>query len=56
MWFYIKLFIYFLNQWYNFFQGNSVSIPFYLFEHYQLWLMDSKAQMVFFPNTPKLCV
>ncbi len=29
---------------------------FYIFEHYQLWMMDSKAQRVFFPKTPKLCV
>ncbi len=34
----------------------SVSITFFLFEHYQLWTMDSKAQMVFFAKTPKMCV
>jgi len=39
-----------------FFQGTSVSINFYVFEHYQLWMMDSKAQMVFFVKTPTLCV
>ncbi len=44
------------SVWYNFYQGTSVSITFYIFEHYQLWMMDSKAQMVFFPKTPKLCV
>ncbi len=33
-----------------------MSITFYIFEHYQLWMMDSKAQRVFFPKTPKLCV
>ncbi len=43
-------------MWYNFFQGTSVSITFYIFEHYQLWMMDRKAQRVFFPKTPKLCV
>ncbi len=43
-------------MWYNFYQGTSVSITFYIFEHYQLWVMDSKAQWVFFPKTPKLCV
>ncbi len=31
-------------MWYNFYQGTSVSITFYIFEHYQLWMMDSKAQ------------
>ncbi len=41
---------------YIFFQGTSVSITFYIFVHFQLWMMDSKAQSVFFPNTPKLCV
>ncbi len=29
---------------------------FYIFEHSQLWMMDSKAQRVFFPKTPILCV
>ncbi len=33
-----------------------MSINFYIFEHYQLWMMDGKAQRVFFPKTPKLCV
>ncbi len=33
-----------------------MSITFYIVEHYQLWMMDSKAQRVFFPKTPKLCV
>ncbi len=42
------------SVWYNFFQGTSVSITFYIFEHYQLWMMDTKAQRVFFPKTPKL--
>ncbi len=32
------------SVWYNFYQGTSVSITFYIFEHYQLWMMDSKAQ------------
>ncbi len=40
---------------YNVF-SRQVSITFYIFEHYQLWMMDSKAQRVFFPKTPKLCV
>ncbi len=44
------------SVWYNFFQGTSVSITFYIFEHYQLWMMDSKAQRVFFPKIHKLCV
>ncbi len=44
------------SVWYNFYQGTSVSITFYIFEHYQLWMMDSTAQRVFFPKTPKLCV
>ncbi len=33
-----------------------MSITFYIFEHHQLWMMDSKAQRVFFPKTPQLCV
>ncbi len=37
----------------HFFQGTSVSIIFYLFEHYELWMMDSKAQRVFFAKTSK---
>ncbi len=44
------------SVWYNFFQGTSVSITFYIFVHFQLWMMDSKAQRVFFPKIPKLCV
>ncbi len=44
------------SVWYNFYQGTSVSITFYIFEHYQLWMMDSKGQRVFFPKTPQLCV
>ncbi len=55
MYFYMK----FKNNsvWYNFYQGTSVSITFYIFEHYQLWMMDSKAQRVFFPKTTKIvCV
>ncbi len=40
----------------RFYQGTSVSITFYIFEHYQLWMMDSKGQRVFFPKTPQLCV
>ncbi len=54
MYFYMKLKK--NSVWYNFYQGTSVSITFYIFEHYQLWMMDSKAQRVFFPKTPKLCV
>ncbi len=54
MYFYMKLKK--KSVWYNFYQGTSVSITFYIFEHYQLWMMDSKAQRVFFPKTPKLCV
>ncbi len=44
------------SVWYNFYHGTSVSITFYIFEHYQLWMMDSKGQRVFFPKTPQLCV
>ncbi len=44
------------SVWYNFYQGTLVSITFYIFEHHQLWMMNSKAQRVFFPKTPKLCV
>ncbi len=50
MYFYMKLKK--NSVWYNFYQGILVSITFY----YQLWMMDSKAQRVFFPKTPKLCV
>ncbi len=32
----------------HFFQSTPVSITFYLFEHYQLWMIDSKSQRVFF--------
>ncbi len=39
----------------HFFQGTSVSIHFYLFEHYQLWMMYSKAQSVFFEDTKNAC-
>ncbi len=55
----IHVFLYEIKKnsvWYNFYQGTSVSITFYIFEHYQLWMMDSKGQRVFFPKTPKLCV
>ncbi len=45
MYFYMKLKK--NSVWYNFYQGTSVSITFYIFEHYQLWMMDSKAQRVF---------
>ncbi len=38
------------------FQGMSISIAFYSVEHYQLWMMDSKAQSIFLAKTPKLCV
>ncbi len=54
MYFYMKK----INKksvWYNFFQGTLVSITFYIFEHYQLWMMDTKAQMVFFPKTHCVC-
>ncbi len=51
MYFYMKLKK--NSVWYNFYQGTSVSITFYIFEHYQLW---GQAQRVFFPKTPKLCV
>ncbi len=40
----------------HFFQGTSGCITFYIFEHYKLWMMYSKAQIVFFPKTHKLCV
>ncbi len=39
----------------HFFQGTSVSIHFDLFEHYQLWMMDSKAQRFFFAKTNCVC-
>ncbi len=56
-WFHVFLYEIKKNSvWYNFYQGTSVSITFYMFEHYQLWMMDSKAQRVFFPKTPQLCV
>ncbi len=35
----------------HFFQGTSVSITFYVFEHYQLWMMD-----VFCKDTKLVCV
>ncbi len=44
MYFYMKLKK--NSVWYNFYQGTSVSITFYISEHYQLWMMDSKAQRV----------
>ncbi len=56
-WFHVFLYEIKKNSvWYNFYHGTSVSITFYIFEHYQLWMMDSKAQRVFFPKTPQLCV
>ncbi len=56
-WFHVFLYEIKKNSvWYNFYQGTSVSITFYIFEHYQLWMMDSKGQRVFFPKTPQLCV
>ncbi len=57
MYFYMKYnYLFFSFSVVHFFQGTSVSITFDLFEHYQLWMMDSKAQRVFFAKTPKLCV
>ncbi len=56
-WFHVFLYEIKNNSvWYNFYQVTSVSITIYIFEHYQLWMMDSKGQRVFFPKTPKLCV
>ncbi len=56
-WFHVFLYEIKNNSvWYNFYHGTSVSITFYIFEHYQLWMMDSKGQRVFFPKTPQLCV
>ncbi len=56
-WFHVFLYEIKKNSvWYNFYHGTSVSITFYIFEHYQLWMMDSKGQRVFFPKTPQLCV
>ncbi len=47
MYFYMKYYyLFFHSVWYTFFQGTSVSITFYLFEHYQLWMIDSNAQWV----------
>ncbi len=43
---YMKYNLFILFSVVHFFQGTSVSITFYLFEHYQLWMMDSKAQKV----------
>ncbi len=40
----------------QFYQALQCPITFYIFEHYQLWMMDSKGQRVFFPKTPQLCV
>ncbi len=45
MYLYMK-YIFFSFSVVHFFQGTSVSITFYLFEHYQLWMMDSNAQWV----------
>ncbi len=50
----IQLLLFFHSVWYNFFHGTSVSITCYIFEHYQLWMMHSKAQRAFFTKTPKL--
>ncbi len=56
-WFHVFLYEIKKNSvWYNFYQGTSVSITFYIFEHHQLWMMDSKGQRVFFPKTPQLCM
>ncbi len=56
-WFHVFLYERKKNSvWYNFYHGTSVSITFYIFEHYQLWMMYSKGQRVFFPKTPQLCV
>ncbi len=52
--FYIHFRVFFIHL--HFFKGTSVSITFYLFERYQLWMMDSKAQRVFCPKTGTLCV
>ncbi len=35
---------------------KALQCLYFFFEHYQLWMMDSKAQRVFFPKTPKMCV
>ncbi len=57
MYFYMKYnYLCFSFSVVHFFKGTSVSITVYLYEHYQLWMMDSKAQRVFFENTQKLCV
>ncbi len=57
MYFYMKyIFLFFLFSVVHFFQGTLVSITFYIFVHYQLWVMDNKDQRVFFAKTPKLCV
>ncbi len=56
MYFYMKYkYFFFPFSVVHFFQGTSVSTTFYLFEHYQLWMMDSKAQRVFLAKTSKLC-
>ncbi len=44
------------SVWYNFYHGTSVSITFYIFEHYQLWMMDSKAKGSFSKDTTIVCV
>ncbi len=57
MYFYMKYnYLCFSFSVVHFFKSTSVSITLYLFEHYQLLMMDSKAQRVFFAKTPKLCV
>ncbi len=57
MYFYMKYNYYcFSFNVVHFFQGTSASITFNFFEQYQLWMMDSKAQRVFFAKTPKLYV
>ncbi len=54
MYFYMKYnYLLFSFSVVHFFQGTSVSITFYIFEHYQL-MMGSKFQRVFFAKTPKL--
>ncbi len=56
-WFHVFLYEIKNNSvWYNFIMALQCPITFYIFEHYQLWMMDSKGQRVFFPKTPQLCV
>ncbi len=56
MYFYMKYnyYYFFIQCGTIFFHGTSVSITFYIFEHYQLWMMHSKAQRAFFTKIPKL--